>query len=301
MWLRRVLIALAILAVIGAGAYWYLVMDAGGTPAGTFGIDMAKVRALAGTGGGPREIRVERIESGTFPSTAVVAGDGWSPTPMTMFSYEIVTPNAAPIVLDTGMPAAAAKAGGMTFNAAAFARMSHALNDASMIVLTHEHEDHLGGFLAQPNAHALLAKARFNKEQVANAAKYNDGMKADAFAGYKPIDYGQYLALAPGVVLIRAAGHTPGSQMVYVRLANGAEYLFTGDVAWHMRNIDTMRERARLVSAFMLHEDRGAVLSQLAALHALKAAEPKLHIVTGHDPGPVDALEQQGLLTEGFR
>src|ERR1700761_2414291 len=114
MWLRRILIALAILVVIGAGAYWYLVMDASGTPAGTFAIDMAQVRALAGTGAAPSEIRVERIESGTFPSTAVVAGDGWSPAPMTMFSYEIVTPGAAPIVLDTGMPAADAKQGGMT-------------------------------------------------------------------------------------------------------------------------------------------------------------------------------------------
>ena len=78
------------------------------------------------------------------------------------------------------------------------------------------------------------------------------------------------------------------------------EFLFTGDVAWHMRNIALVRERARMVTAFMLGEDRDAVLSQLAALNALQKAEPNLHMVVGHDPGPVDTLERAGLLIKGF-
>jgi len=37
------------------------------------------------------------------------------------------------------------------------------------------------------------------------------------------IDYDGYFPLAPGVALIKAAGHTAGSQMVFVTLASGRE------------------------------------------------------------------------------
>lgn len=300
-WLKRILATLAVLAVIGAGAYYWLVMESGGTSA-TYAIDMARVRQLADAMPGPKpgEIRVERVESGAFPATAVVAGDGWSRTPMTMFSYQLVYPGST-LIIDTAMPAKGAESMGGRFDADSYARMSKALGEAAQITITHEHGDHIGGFLAQPNEKALLEKARFSKEQVGSAARYNDGMKADAFTGYQPIAYDKYLALAPGVVLIRAAGHTPGSQMVYVKTESGAEFIFTGDVAWHMRNIELVRERARLVSMFMLREDRDAVLAQLAALNALQKAEPNLHIVPGHDPEPVDALERAGLLKAKFR
>jgi glyoxylase-like metal-dependent hydrolase (beta-lactamase superfamily II) len=36
------------------------------------------------------------------------------------------------------------------------------------------------------------------------------------------------IQFAPGVVLIKAAGHTPGSQMVHVRLASGKEVMLVG-------------------------------------------------------------------------
>jgi hypothetical protein len=85
-----------------------------------------------------------------------------------------------------------------------------------------------------------------------------------------------------------------------VQTANGAEFLFLGDVAWQFRNIDVQRERARLMTRFMLHEDRDAVFGQLAALKRLHAAEPGIHIVPGHDGAVVDALIGAGLLKSRF-
>ncbi len=197
-----------------------------------------------------REIRVENPTAFTFPSTAVVAGDGWAATPMPVFSYQLVFADNAAII-DTAMGEAEARQNGVVFyDKASFARIGAALKSASLILVTHEHSDHIGGLLAQPGLKPELAAVKLNAEQLASAK----ASVPDAFAGYKPIAYGKYLAVAPGVVLIRAPGHTPGSQMVYVKTQGGAEFLFLGDVAWHMRNVDTMRERARLVTQFYLAE-----------------------------------------------
>jgi glyoxylase-like metal-dependent hydrolase (beta-lactamase superfamily II) len=134
-----------------------------------------------------------------------------------------------------------------------------------------------------------------------NAARYNANIPHNVFACYQPISYDKYLAVAPGVVLIRAAGHTPGSQLIYVRTAKGQEILFIGDVAWHMRNIELVRERARLVTMFMLREDTDAVLAQLKALKSLDGDEPKILIVPGHDQGVVNGDVAAGIMQTTFR
>jgi hypothetical protein len=88
--------------------------------------------------------------------------------------------------------------------------------------------------------------------------------------------------------------------MVYVQTAGGAEVLLIGDVAWHFRNIEVQRERARLMTMLFLQEDRSAVFGQLAALKRLHEAQPAVHIVPGHDGPVVDSLVAAGVLKRGF-
>lgn len=302
-WLKWTLGILAVLIVaIGAG-YWWLIVE--GSPPSNLAaetIDIAQVRALAGEFQGPKatEVRVETIASMSFPETAVVAGEGWDALPMGVFSYQLVFPDQT-MIIDTAFDDAGAATLSATFHADAHLRMVNAMMQATQIAITHEHPDHIGGILTFPGKLFLRGRLQLTREQVATAGRYA-GFTAPPgiLASADPLEYEDYRAIAPGVVPIKAQGHSPGSQMIYVQRADGREFLFTGDIGWSLRNIEELRPRARLVSQFMLGEDRDAVFAQLAGIRDLRAAEPDIVIVPGHDLALVDSYKSDGLMVDGF-
>lgn len=291
---KKARVALVVLVLL-VPAYWWLLIESG-TPQGTYALDVAELRQLADSipGEKPSAIRVEEVLEFEFPKVAVLAGSGWSKVKLPVFSYQLVFPDRF-VIVDTAMDQATAKEASR-FDAEAFARMSKAMETASQIVVTHEHSDHLGGLATHPK----LAQLSFavTDEQLADPKKLAPVVFPST--NRKPFSYERAFALAPGVVLWKAAGHTPGSQMVFVKLQNGEEFLFLGDVAWHAANYQEARERARLVTALFLGENREVVLRQLAAIKALSAAEPKLHVVPGHDGDVMKQLLDSGLMTARF-
>ncbi len=300
-WLRITLIILVLLLMAGGGAYYWLVGD--GNPPGTleaYRLDLEAVRAKADElpGGKASDVRVEKVAAFNFPAVAAVGGDGWGITPMAAFSYQVVLPTDT-IIIDSAFTAAMGASLGAQIDDDAYARMEMAMAAATQIVVTHEHPDHIGGIIAYDDPQGIARALRLNKEQVESLPRYGLTWPAE-LSDYAPIDYPDMLAIAPGVVLIRAPGHTPGSQMIYVKREDGREVLFIGDIGWTARNIETGKGRPRLVSQFILEEDRDAVFAELAWLKALHEAEPDLAIVPGHDLAAVDDLVASGALRAEF-
>lgn len=307
-WLKWAGYALLALLVISIPAYWWLLVESHTASPASYVIDIAQVRRLADsdTAEKPQLIRVETVAHLSAPKTIVVAGDGWQKTDLPVSSYELVYRDHVAII-DAALNAGIGKSMGETsFDTAAYSRMSNALSRASLIVVTHEHPDHIGGLLAQPDIGKLLTVTRLTREQV---AELKANLKTDPFAAlnlpsnifndYQPVDYVRYHAIAPGVVLIKSPGHTPGSQMVYVRRADGVEFLFVGDVAWQMRNIEALREKARVVQ-WIAGEDRDKVRDELAGLHQLHVTNPDIHMMPGHDSAAIDSFVKHDLLVRGF-
>ncbi|GAA0297136.1 hypothetical protein GCM10009087_03650 [Sphingomonas oligophenolica] len=294
---------LAIVLILAAAVYW-LFYDNRLPPTGSFPLDIAAIRAEAARipGDKARLIQVETVSHSWKPGIAMVAGTGWAKIDLVRNSYRLVFPTGS-IIIDTGFdPKTAAADKVDRFDDAAYRRVQAALDGAMRIVVTHEHADHIGGLLASPHLPRLLPHTILNPEQFAESGRSAPlAWPKGSRAGFRPLDYQGMIAIAPGVVLIRAPGHTPGSQMVYVQRADGQEYLFMGDVASEADNVRLERIRSRLVTDFMTHDDRRAVMLQTMALHRLAAAEPRIALVPGHDAVATAAFERSGLLVPGFR
>lgn len=84
------------------------------------------------------------------------------------------------------------------------------------------------------------------------------------------------------VVLVKLPGHTDGSIGMFVNLASGKRYFFTGDLTWAREAFDKPSAKNRIASK-KVDLDREGIKATLVQVHHLIQKKPEIHIVPAHD------------------
>ncbi len=279
-------IAFALIALI-AVPYCWLLMDTGPTSAPMLPIDLARLRAEAASIPGPRPVAIEyaAVATQTSPGTVLVAGGGLKTEQTGVFVWRLITPGGD-TVIDAGLTRDQAQAGGFSnFHPAVQSAAQEWLIAARRILFTSEDIDHVGGLVAvMPRANAVALHVSGNAAQI-KAIRQLDPRLTAALAPPVAALSGPpgFAGLGPGIAAMRTPGHLPGSQMIYVQLQDGREYVFAGGTAPMRRNVTLLRPRSRYAGEWQGSEDRIATMGWIKGLAALKAREPRLTVVFGHD------------------
>jgi glyoxylase-like metal-dependent hydrolase (beta-lactamase superfamily II) len=227
-----------------------------------------------------------------------VKGAAADPSVQARTVFQVVYPDGY-VMVDAGMDQQVHKFFGRgveePYDSEAAKQLEHALRGAKLIVVTHEHGDHVAGVIRSPLANELAPKTILTRTQVqtliTNPQMPEIKLTEEMAGRFIVVDYDKYLPLAPGVAAIKAPGHTPGSQMIYVALESGKEYLLIGDAAWHMDGVRLLRGK----DAPWVTEDENALMAQLGWLHDL-STEHNLFVVASHDDEEHHDLIQKGIL-----
>ena len=303
---KAVRIILAVLAVL-ALAVWYFVFTAVAVPAkARFSLDLAALRAAAGPIEAlPEKAFAEQVARAKIPAVGVVVGgggQGLATFEFGFYAWQLVYEGGASAVVDAvHSPALHARDyQGEPYLPEGWEHQIKALDAARYIAVTHEHHDHVGGIADSPHAGRLGPALRLTAAQLAQPPFGGVGHAIPGTPALESGPEGSLHAIAPGIVAVSAAGHTPGSQLIYVRLKGGAELLLLGDVAWQHENLTEARTRARLTSMVM-GEDAVAVTHQLRAVLDFKRANPSVDLVVAHDIAEMEQRFASGAGGKGLR
>lgn len=298
---RLNIVLLLLLLIVGVPYYWLLIDNRPGTAAAK-PIHIEQLRSLAASipGQAPVAVEVQHVAWRRVPGNLFVAGSGLKRMLVSIMSFQLLVPGGKPILIDTGITAKDAAAMQLEdFSLLRQAKVEAAMDGAGLILLTHEHPDHEGALVAHGGTAlseaAMLNRAQLPPSQPAAILDWKGRTPpAPRIVGDAP------RAVAPGVVVIPAPSHTPGSQMIYVRLANGRELLFTGDIATFAQSWRETRARSNLVTTWFAPENRAEVYSWLLTIKALSAEAPEIVVVPGHDYLSLFDKDHPSQVSDGF-
>lgn len=264
-----------------------------------FRADLAVIRRLSNVipGALPTAINGVRFAASIRPRKFVIEGGDETPVTMPRTAFQLIYPDGT-VMLDAGMDKATHDSfgEGEPFYPQEFAKLQRALDAARLIVLTHYHADHVAGVLQAPNFSELACKTIATTETIKLMMEMPHRphlkLSEEKARQFIALDYDSYYPVAPGLVLIKAGGHSPDMQMAYIRLQSGQEILHSVDAAWNMDNIHHVKGKA----APWVKEDVLAVLGQLRWLKNLATAEGNIAIVVTHDDEGFDRAVRDGLL-----
>lgn len=160
----------------------------------------------------------------------------------------------------------------------------------SGIVLTHAHWDHVSGIEDLPGVPVWVDRAEM--DFIHSDAPMTALMRSFNGVQYQVYDFkdGPYLGFDHSldvfgdgsVVLVPAAGHTPGSIIAFVSTPDGKRYALLGDLVWQKEGLEIPAERPWLPRR-MVDWDEQAVRGLIVRMYRLQQAMPNLIMVPAHD------------------
>ncbi len=254
-----------------------------------FTAELPVIRRLAGLlpGAWPLAVNGIRVAASIRPRKFVIEGGDDTPVTMPRTAFQVVYPDAT-VMIDSGLDRETHDSFSTPdkrepYFPDRFAKLQQALNAARMIVLTHFHADHTAGVTQGPNFAELAVKtvvAADTAEFMINKPhRPHLKLTLEQAARFVIVDFPQYYPLAPGMVLIKARGHSADHQMVYIALQSGREILHSVDVGWVLDNIAEIKGKA----APWVKEDVSAVIGQLRWLNNILRNERNIALLVTHD------------------
>jgi glyoxylase-like metal-dependent hydrolase (beta-lactamase superfamily II) len=183
--------------------------------------------------------------------------------------------------------------------AAQLEALGHGASGVRLAILSHLHQDHIGGIRYLPNAEFVLADAEWRameeprSEMNGFLRRHIDlpGVRYRRIA-FTPTDDP---ALAPftsahdvmgdgSLVLLPVPGHTPGSTALLVRRPDQAPLLMVGDLTYEA----DLLEAGRIPGV----GDKAGLRAASAMVRRLMEHHPDLVILPAHDPGAAERLRR---------
>jgi N-acyl homoserine lactone hydrolase len=229
----------------------------------------------------------------------------WTPVPVACFLVE--HPTVGPVLVDTGLPAAAAESAAAAFGRRGAlvlprARVDRASTltarlaerdldplDIEVVVMTHLHYDHAGTIAELPSSTFVVDQAEWEaaasggvrQGYVRRLFDHAFDWRAIDFAGRAVTSFASFgrtidLFGDGSVRMLSTPGHTLGHVSVLLRLGSGRELLLTGDAAVARRSIDE-----QLVPLFTA--DLHLYRRSLREIRRYVEQTPSAEVVCGHD------------------
>lgn len=158
------------------------------------------------------------------------------------------------------------------------------------ILLTHAHWDHASGIPEFSDVPVLVTteERSFIEEGgwITSIARSFSGVRYEAYAfdgpSYLGFPKSHDLYRDGSIVIVPAAGHTPGSVIVFVTLPSRERYAFLGDLVWQREGI-TEREERPAIQRSLADSDPEAVRELILDLAAISQRFPEMTLVPAHD------------------
>ncbi len=269
------------------------------------GITVDEISSLAGNDGNSLPLRINRIMiiKTTFPQWMVIAGGADKDFPNSVPAYQVVYRDKTVIIdpaCNTEQWEEIAAGEEFLFYKDNYEKLQQSMRKAAYIIATHEHSDHIGGIGASPYLEEINNKIVFTEEQIQSKWTKMAGFTDKTLNALTPLRYERLHRLLPGLVLIKTPGHTPGHQMIFVKLQNGRQLLLIGDAVWNSANVRELKNRPLLASLF-LSENRKNVANQIRWLHdEIYFPEKGVVPVVYHDYTQLEILVKDGIIGDGF-